>query len=127
MAVKIEFTGYVNRVREYDWGVVYDVAHNQMQKKGDRWETIGRDYFSVVGVEGGTRFAENDMVNIKGTLKTKTFDKQDGSKGIALNVRAEEMSKQATARDAKPKANPEAQLQDVWAEAQEVTFDNAPF
>ena len=127
MAVKIEFTGYVNRVREYDWGVVYDVAHNQMQKKGDQWQTVGRDYFSVVGPDGAARFAENDMVSIKGTLKTKSFDKQDGSKGIALNVRAEEITRQATARDAKPKANPEAQLQDVWAEAQEVTFDNAPF
>jgi len=127
MTVNVEFMGYVNRVREYDWGVVYDVAHNQQEKKDGQWRTVGRDYFSVVGPQGGTRFVENDLVNIKGTLKTKVFDKKDGSgKGVALNVSAKEMSKHGTER---PAARPETQapVADVWAEAAEITLDNAPF
>jgi len=129
MAVKIEFMGYVNRVREYDWGVVYDVAHNQMQKKNDQWQTIGRDYFSVVGPEGGDRFAENDMVNVKGNLKTKYFDKQDGSKGLALNVRADEMTRHATARSSVAASEPASvpDMQQVWPELQQIPEDNAPF
>lgn len=129
MAVKIEFMGYVNKVREYEWGVVYDMAHNQMKKTNDQWQTIGRDYFSVVGVEGGERFAENDMVNVKGTLKTKYFDKQDGSKGLALNVRAEEMVKQATSRSsvAKPETASVPDMQQIWPDLQQVPEDNAPF
>ena len=129
MAVKIEFMGYVNKVREYEWGVVYDMAHNQMKKTNDQWQTIGRDYFSVVGVEGGERFAENDMVNVKGTLKTKYFDKQDGSKGLALNVRAEEMVKQATSRSsvAKPETASVPDMQQIWPDLQQVPDDNAPF
>jgi hypothetical protein len=129
MAVKIEFMGYVNRVREYEWGVVYDMAHNQMKKTNDQWQTVGRDYFSVVGVEGGERFAENDMVNVKGTLKTKYFDKQDGSKGLALNVRAEEMVKQATSRSsvAKPETASVPDMQQIWPDLQQVPEDNAPF
>lgn len=129
MAVKIEFMGYVNKVREYEWGVVYDMAHNQMKKTNDQWQTVGRDYFSVVGVEGGERFAENDMVNVKGTLKTKYFDKQDGSKGLALNVRAEEMVKQATSRSsvAKPETASVPDMQQIWPDLQQVPEDNAPF
>lgn len=126
MAIKVEFMGYINRVREYDWGIAYDVAHNQQQKKNDQWHTVGRDYFSVVGPDGGPRFAENDMVYIRGTLKTKVFDKKDGSgKGIALNVRAEEMSKQASVQNAK--SSPAGAVQDVWPEVSEMVSDNAPF
>ena len=127
MAIKIEFMGYINKLREYDWGVVYDVAHNQQQKTDGQWRTVGRDYFSVVGPEGGPRFAENDLVTIKGTMKTKVFDKRDGSgKGIALNVRAEEMTKAGTQRDA-TRPEKKAPVEDVWAEAAEISFDNAPF
>lgn len=125
MAIKIEFVGYVNKVREYDWGVAYDVAHNQMQKKGDQWEAVGRDYLSVVGPEGGQKFAENDLVTIKGNLKTKVFDKQDGSKGIALNVRADEMSKVEKGGGQKTTQNPP--VQQVWPEAAMIPGTEVPF
>lgn len=122
MAIKIEFVGYVNKVREYQWGIAYDVAHNQMQKKGDQWEAVGRDYFSVVGPEG-TRFSENDLVTIKGTLKTKLFDKQDGTKGVALNVRAESMEK-VQGKGAPQRQEPP--VQQVWPDVALIP-DEAPF
>jgi len=91
MAVKIEFTGFINGVRQFDWGHAYDVAHSQMMKdEQDEWKVVGKDYFSVTGKPG---FEEGDQVAVVGTLKTKLFDKKDGSKGVALNVRATEMTK----------------------------------
>jgi hypothetical protein len=91
MAVEIKFEGFVNGVRQFDWGVVYDVAHAQMMKddQGD-WKVAGKDYFSVTGPAG---FVEGDKVAVVGTLKTKLYDKKDGSKGISLNVRSTDMSK----------------------------------
>ena len=122
MAVKIEFMGYVNNVREYDWGVVYDMSHNQTQMKNGQWQTVGRDYFSVVGPEGGPRFAKNDMCLVAGTMKTAIFDKKDGSgKGIALNVRAESMELNANTRPN------QSVVEDVFKDIQELPIDNAPF
>lgn len=123
MAIKIEFMGYVNQVRRYDWGIAYDVSHNQLLKKGEQWEVTGRDYFSVVGPEGAPEFQENDQVVIKGTLKTKPFLKKDGTKGIALNVRADSIEKNGTWTKA-----PEPQVKSTWPEAVEIPLmDEAPF
>jgi len=124
VAIKVEFVGYVNKVRQYDWGTAYDVSHNQMQKKGDQWEVTGRDYLSVVGPQG-SQFAENDLVSIVGTLKTKVFDKQDGSKGIALNVRAEQMAKVEKKGGQRP-AQQEPPVQQIWPDVALVP-DEAPF
>lgn len=97
MAIAIELTGYINSVKTFDWGTVYDVAHAQRkQNERGEWETVGNDYFSVIGPAG---FSENTRVNIKGKLKTKRYDKQDGTKGLRLEIRAEEMEA-AERRDA---------------------------
>jgi len=114
--IQVEFMGFVNRIREYDWGTVYEMSHNQSEKQPDgTWKVTGKDYLSVVGPAG---FAVDDMVTVKGTLKTKLFDKKDGSgKGVALNVSAKEMSKDATAKSTDPNYQPPAA--DNW--------ENAPF
>tara|TARA_R100001463_G_scaffold95726_1_gene150261 strand:- start:702 stop:1109 length:408 start_codon:yes stop_codon:yes gene_type:complete len=90
VAVKIEFTGFVNKVKKFDWGTVYDMSHHQMTKNHQgEWEKSGTDYFSVTGPEG---FVENDRVTVIGNLKTKRYERQDGSKGTSLNVRAESIT-----------------------------------
>lgn len=118
--IQIEFRGFVNRVRTYDWGVAYDVTHNQVKKAADgKWETTGRDYFSVVAPAG---FQENDQVDIKGTLVTKVYDKKDGSgKGVALNVKAESMER------VPPKGASVPEMQDIWPTVKQIPDDNAPF
>lgn len=121
MAIKIEFVGYVNQVRRYDWGIAYDVSHNQLLKKGDQWEVVGRDYFSVVAPDGSPSFNENDQVSVRGTLKTKYFEKKDGSKGIALNVRAEDMALFIKAAPNEPA------VQTVWPDVKQIADSNAPF
>jgi hypothetical protein len=124
VAIKIEFVGFVNGVKRFDWGTVYDVAHAQMTKGLDgKWEKTGTDYFSVTGPEG---FVENDKVSIVGNLRTKRYDKQDGTKGISLNVRAETMTMvEGTKRS-------EAAIMETWptakiGQAQELADESAPF
>jgi hypothetical protein len=122
MAVDVKFEGYVNGVREFEWGVVYDVAHNQMLKddQGD-WKVDGKDYFSVTGPAG---FAEGDKVAVVGRLKTKLFEKKDGSKGVSLNVRASEMSK-VERRGGNPQDTQQA-LDGVFGSVKSID-DEAPF
>jgi len=87
MAVKVEFEGYIKEVKPFDWGTVYTVAHRQVTKNAaGQWETAGYDYFEVSAEPG---FEEDAKVKVVGNLKTKRFDKRDGSKGVALQVRAD--------------------------------------
>jgi hypothetical protein len=114
MAIQIEFQGFVNEVKNFDWGTVYNVSHNQVRKTPQgQWETVGRDYFSVVAPDGTQPLAENMRVNVKGRLKTKTFEKRDGSKGMSLEVRADEISVLAQGTLREDKVN-EAAIQAVW-------------
>ena len=124
MAVKIEFTGFVNKVKKFDWGTVYDIAHPQMMKnQAGEWEKSGTDYFSVTGPEG---FTENDRVTVVGNLKTKRYEKQDGTKGMSLNVRAETITMVEGVK------RQEAAIMETWPTAQigqtqELVDESAPF
>ena len=123
--IRVEFKGYVNSVRVFDWGTVYNVSHNQVRKNHqNEWETVGRDYFSVVAPQDSATFAENDQVEVVGRLKTKTYDKRDGSgKGISLEVRADEMRK--VERGNKAASVPD--MQNIWPEVKQVPDDQVPF
>jgi single-stranded DNA-binding protein len=123
--IRVEFKGYVNGVRVFDWGTVYNVSHNQVRKNHQgEWETVGRDYFSVVAPQGAGPFAENDQVEVVGKLKTKTYDKRDGSgKGVSLEVRADEM--RIATRTNQPASVPE--MQNIWPEVKQVPDTQVPF
>lgn len=123
--IRVEFKGYVNGVRVFDWGTVYNVSHNQVRKNHQgEWETVGRDYFSVVAPDGAGPFAENDQVEVVGKLKTKTYDKRDGSgKGVSLEVRADEMRK--VERGNKPATV--SDMQGVWPAVKQIPDDSVPF
>jgi single-stranded DNA-binding protein len=150
--IKVWFEGYVNEVRAFDWGTVYRVSHNQVIKNHQgEWEVTGRDYFSVsVGNDSQTirtTFAKDDRVQIAGRLKTKLYDKKDGSgKGVSLEVRAEEMSKiERGAYSTNPPAAVESEtlarannygydkpatvpeMQNIWPEVKQVGDDSVPF
>jgi hypothetical protein len=132
--IKVEFKGYVNGVRTFDWGTVYNVSHNQVRKNHQgEWETVGRDYLSVVGPAG---FAENDQVEIVGRLKTKLYDKRDGSgKGISLEVRADEMRKvernsnvnSVMQQTVNKMSASVPEMQDVWPTVKQIPDDSVPF
>lgn len=123
MAVEVSFRGFVNQVRKYDWGTVYTVVHKQSkQTSPNNWETVGKDYFSVVGPEG---FQENDLVDVTGTLKAELYDKKDGSgKGLGLRVTAKSMVR---AERGSGKAATVSELQTIWPDVKQIADSNAPF
>lgn len=93
MALNIEFEGYVNEIKTFSWGTVVKMSHNQRAKNDatGEWETVGKDYIDVTLPEGAGIPAEKSIARVKGTFKLATFQKRDGSTGIAINVRATEM------------------------------------
>ena len=124
MAINIEFQGFINEVKNFEWGTVYNVSHNQVRKSpSGEWETVGKDYFSVIAPDEARNLTENSRVSIKGRMKTKLFDKRDGSKGISLEVRAETIEVLSVG-DA-PKVG-HAAVNEVWA-VKEVPDTQVPF
>jgi len=94
MAVNVIFEGFVNEVKPFSWGTVAKVSHSQRAKNDatGQWETVGRDYFDVTLPEGVT-IPEGELVRVEGTLKVGTYDKKDGTTGVALKVRAQSVRK----------------------------------
>jgi single-stranded DNA-binding protein len=93
MAIEVKFTGFVNEVKAFEWGTVLKVAHNQVKKTPDgKWETVAKDYMDVI-VGSDAKFAEGDRIDVVGKLKTKLYDKKDGTKGISLEVRGDDVKK----------------------------------
>jgi single-stranded DNA-binding protein len=94
MALNLQFEGFLNEVKVMDWGTVLRMAHSQRAKNTStgQWETVGKDYIDVT-VDDATGFAEGDLLLVHGSLKVSTYEKRDGSTGIALKVRAVEVSK----------------------------------
>ena len=92
MAITVTFEGYVNEVKTFSWGTVAKVSHSQRAKNdAGVWETVGKDYLDVTVPEGVT-VSENQIVKVTGTLKVGTYDKKDGTVGIALKVRGQEIT-----------------------------------
>lgn len=94
MAVNVIFEGFVNEVKPFSWGTVAKVSHSQRAKNDatGQWETVGKDYFDVTLPEGVT-IPEGELVRVEGTLKVGTYDKKDGTTGVALKVRAQSVRK----------------------------------
>jgi hypothetical protein len=117
--IEIKFRGFINEVKEFQWGTVYDMAHAQMRKNDEgKWETVGKDYFSVIGEPG---FGKDQQVVVEGKLKTKVFEKRDGSKGLSLEVRATTMTLFT------PEKRNEAAILDTWPTASIGTAEQVPF
>lgn len=107
MALKIEFEGYVNEVKTFNWGSVLKMTHSQRAKNQEsgQWETVGKDYLDVVLPDGFNADAiqESMILNITGTFKVETYAKRDGTTGVAMKVRAtavEKVDRQRPAFDA---------------------------
>jgi single-stranded DNA-binding protein len=88
MAVDVSFTGYVQEVKVFGWGVVAKVVHNQVKKSpSGEWETVGKDWFDVTLPDGVT-VEKNQRVTVTGRFKSREYTRKDGSKGLSLEVRA---------------------------------------
>jgi hypothetical protein len=88
MTLKIEFEGFVNEVKTFDWGTVASVAHAQRAKNAQgEWETVGKDYVDVTLPEGVIAI-ENTKVKIVGSLKPDAYLNKNGEAKPRLKVRA---------------------------------------
>lgn len=90
MALKIEFKGYVNDIRDFDWGKVIVIAHDQRKLVDGEWQSVGKDYIDVT--YDGPAPDKDTLVFVRGNLKVGTYPKRDGTTGVSLKVRAEEVS-----------------------------------
>lgn len=130
MAVKIEFQGFVNDVKHFDWGTVYNVSHSQRQKdEQGEWQTTGYDYFDVVDNTKQTQLAKGDRINVEGKMKTRRYEGKDGVQRLTLQVRAdsiERVSGQARGLAAVDQAFPGAQILDGggWPEPKEAPVED---
>jgi len=129
MSIQVQFDGFIEDIRTFDWGNVYNVSHTQWKKTGDEFESIGKDYLDVItdnanGAEAG------DKVRVIGKLKTKRFQKKDGSAGMALNVRAEsfEIVKKGDPDNRGSEKTGHAAVNEIWPVAAiPGSDDQAPF
>jgi hypothetical protein len=85
----IEVTGWLNDVKQFDWGVALKVSVDVRKKNHqDEWETVDKTIYDVTtdevpDVEGAKQ------VTVTGRITgTNTFTKRDGSTGAAVKVRA---------------------------------------
>lgn len=103
MALNIEFQGFVNEVKTFEWGTVAKMTHSRRQQNQQtkEWETIGKDYIDVVLPDDVT-VAENQILEVAGTFKVETYEKRDGSTGVSLKVRAMHVQEVKRGRHAAP-------------------------
>lgn len=126
MAVQIEFQGFINEIKTFEWGTVYEISHNQVRKSHQgEWETVGRDYFSVIAPEDARELGKDMRVLVKGKFKSKRFDKKDGSKGISLEVRAESITVQSAGSRPEDKTG-HAAVNAIWPTT-EIPAEQVPF
>ena len=96
MAISINFEGWIQDRKDFDWGTVLKISHDQRAKNPatGEWETVGKDYFDVtVTTDQLHLIGDAKLVAVAGTLrKVDTFAKKDGSTGVALKVKALELT-----------------------------------
>ncbi len=112
MSIDIRFTGYVNEVKEFDWGRVLSVSHQQRQRSttAEGWETVGYDYLEVIPAEHDLVIAKGDLIFVDGRLKTKKYTTKDGEARLSLQVRAHKITHKQGQKRA------EAAVQEVWGD-----------
>jgi hypothetical protein len=121
----IELTGWLNDVREFDWGTALKVSVDVRKKTPEgTWETVDKTVYDVT-TDGKTPLEGVKQVTVKGRITgTNTFQKRDGSTGSAIKVRAESIVIASDKRN-------EAAIMDTWPTAQigqaEPIDQGAPF
>lgn len=99
MAISVEFTGWANELKTFDWGSVLKVTHkNRRKNEAGEWETVSTDYIDVVIDKnniadfGDVLTAELPArVSIAGNAKFGTYEGKNGT-GISIKVYPNEVN-----------------------------------
>ena len=119
----VEVTGWLNDVKQFDWGVVLKLSVD-VRRKNDQgeWETVDKTIYDVT-TDGKTAVEGVKQVKVTGRITgTNTFQKRDGSTGSSIKVRADRVEV------ASDKVN-EAAIMEAWPTAKigEAIPDNVEF
>jgi len=89
----IELTGWLNDVKDFDWGRALKVAVDVRKKNHqDEWETVDKTIYDVT-TDSRTPLDGVKQVVVSGRIVgTNVFQKRDGSSGFSVKVRAESVS-----------------------------------
>jgi single-stranded DNA-binding protein len=99
MAITVQFTGFLQEVRHFDWGSVVEIAHtNRKKNQAGEWETVSTDYIDVVidiaekeGYRHIFELPKSTRLAVNGRMKFNVYTKQDGTPGAKMKVWAEEI------------------------------------
>jgi hypothetical protein len=120
---QIQVTGWLNDVKEFDWGTAIKVGVDVRKKNHQgEWETVDKTVYDVT-TDGRTALEGVKQVKVTGRITgTSTFQKRDGSTGAAIKVRAESIEQVSDKTQ-------EAAINTVWptvTPGQAIT-ESAPF
>ena len=89
----IELTGWLNDVKEFQWGRALKIAVDQRkQNEQGEWETVDKTIYDVT-TNDSTPLDGVKQVTVVGRITgTATFQKRDGSTGSAIKVRADSVT-----------------------------------
>lgn len=99
MALALQFTGFLQEVKHFDWGTVVEVAHtNRKKNDAGEWETVSTDYIDVI-IDNRDKDAYANIINapkstrlaVSGNMKWNIYTKRNGEPGAKMKVWAEEI------------------------------------
>lgn len=94
MAIEATFTGWLNDIKEFDWGTVLKMSHSVRRKdEQGEWQTVGKDYIDVI-VDPAKRGEFSDILNaqvpsrvaVTGNCKPHHYTNQNGETVNLLKV-----------------------------------------
>lgn len=93
MAINVEFDGWLNEVKTFDWGFVAKITHDQRAKnQAGEWETVGKDYIDVTLTSEQFAVVNGaSKVHVVGTLKVDAYMNKNGAAKPSMKVRALEI------------------------------------
>jgi len=90
---RIELTGWLNNVADFDWGRALKVSVDvRKQNHQGEWETVDKTMYDVT-TDNRAPLEGVKQVVVSGRITgTNTFQKRDGTPGFSIKVRADSVA-----------------------------------
>ena len=90
---RIELTGWLNNVADFDWGRALKVSVDvRKQNHQGQWETVDKTMYDVT-TDNRAPLEGVKQVVVSGRITgTNTFQKRDGTPGFSIKVRADSVA-----------------------------------
>ena len=90
---RIELTGWLNNVADFDWGRALKVSVDvRKQNHQGEWETVDKTTYDVT-TDNRAPLEGVKQVVVSGRITgTNTFQKRDGTPGFSIKVRADSVA-----------------------------------